>query len=68
MKACVRRDVDVLSPRGPAAEVYYRRIHDGIFYFFSEHIDEHIVAQSLQPDGLQGHDATLWNCDDHSTP
>ena len=68
VKACVRRDVDVLSPRGPAAEVYYRRIHDGIFCFFSENIDAHIGAQSLQPNGFQGHDETVWNCDDHSTP
>ena len=74
-KPCVWRDVDVLTARGPAhAEVLRApqvgslRIHAVISNFFTDHVEKHTDAQSLQPDGLQGHDVTVRNCDDHSTP
>ena len=74
-KPCVWRDEDVLTPRAPApVEVFQTsqkcsmRFHDAIQKFFTDHVDTHHGAQSLQPDGLQGHDVTVRNCDDHSTP
>ena len=74
-KPCVWRDVDVLTPRGPAhvevipaPQVGSLRFHAVIYIFFTDHVEKHTDAQSLQPDGLQGHDETVWNCDDHSTP
>ena len=74
-KPCVWRDVDVLTSCAPVpVEVFQTsqkcslRFRDAIHNIFIDQVDTHIDAQSLQPDGLQGHDETVWNCDDHSTP
>jgi len=75
VKPCVRRDVDVLTPCAPVPVQVFQtsqkcslRFHDAIHNVFIDQVDTHIDAHSLKPDGLQGHDETVWNCDDHSTP